>query len=436
MIAALRTVENTLGKLVSKNDKILVAFSGGSDSVFLLYAMKELSRKMGFSVSAAHLNHQIRPCADDEERFAERVCDEWEIEFFSKKADIPSAAREKGISSETAGREARYEFFNELREKYGFTKIATAHHMDDNAETILMHFIRGSGANGLKGIEYIRDDLIIRPLLDLSKQDIYNACGELELEYVTDMSNYEPVYTRNRVRLELIPEILKYNPNFARTVTANAELFAEDEEFINSYTKEIFCKNYKEGFPKSVSDELPAAVRRRVIQLIYADAAKTKQLLSKKYIDDVLNLKSGQSLSLPGGIRAYLSGGKYVMKIGTATGFEYNVEAGREKYIEQTGEIWKISAAGKEGKNTFYAGENEIFKIRSRRKGDRFYPVGMTGSKSVSDLFTDKKIPVYKRDSVPILTAGDIIVNIGGKFRDRRFLENNGNRILYKLEIK
>ena len=124
------------------------------------------------------------------------------------------------------------------------------------------------------------------------------------------------------------------------------------------------------------------------------------------------------------------------MKIGTATGFEYNVEAGREKYIEQTGEIWKISAAGKEGKNTFYAGENEIFKIRSRRKGDRFYPVGMTGSKSVSNLFTDKKIPVYKRDSVPILTAGDIIVNIGGKFRDRRFLENNGNRILYKLEIK
>lgn len=431
MNGSLKNVKNVLlkYKLAGENDKILVAFSGGSDSVFLLYALKELSKEMGFSLSAAHLNHGIRDCADNEEEFASKICRQWGVEFFSKKINIPYEAKKNGISSETAGRNARYEFFYELREKYGFTKIATAHHMDDNAETILMHFIRGSGANGLKGIEYIRDNLIIRPLLKLSKQDIYNACEDLGLEYVTDSSNFEPVYTRNKVRLELIPKIMEINPNFSKTVTSNARLFAEDEAFINMYTKKIFEQNYNNGFPADIAQSLPKAIRGRIIRLMYENAAG--RTLSQKYVDSAFCLKSGQSLSLPKNMTLYLSAGKYTVKKNCGSVFfEYEIVIGRELYVAENNEIWEIIPSKEKG--MFYLPENVKLTVRNRKAGDRFYPVGMSGSKSVSDFFTDKKIPVYERDNIPILTADGEIVSIGGKYTDRRFCENK----CYKLKIK
>ena len=422
-------------KLVRNGDKVLVAFSGGSDSVFLLYSMKELADEMGFCLSAAHLNHAIRACADDEEEFARNLCKKWNIDFYSKRADIPNIAKEKGISSETAGRNARYDFFDELRKEHGFTKIATAHHMDDNAETILMHFIRGSGANGLKGIEYIRDNLIIRPLLNLSKQDIYNACKRLGLEYVTDKSNFEPVYTRNKIRLELIPEIKKYNPDFAATVTANASLFAEDEDFINRYTKKVFDENYNEGFPKKTADGLPKAIRRRIIQILYMKASGKDQMLSQKYTDAALSLTNGKSVSLPGGISLYLTSGKYsAVKKNENTGFFYKIEIEREIYIPEADESWKIVKCKNYSYDSFCLPENAAIVIRSRQDGDRFYPIGMNGSKSISDFFTDKKIPVYKRGCVPVLTADGEIVNIGGKYKDRRFYKKGSS--IYRLEIK
>lgn len=432
----LKTVEKTLQKrkLAEKDDKVLVAFSGGSDSVYLLYAMKNLGEKIGFSVAAAHLNHGMRDCADEEEAFSENMCKEWNIEFFSKKVDVPSLAEKLGISSETAGRKARYDFFEELRKEQGFTKIATAHHSDDNAETILMHFIRGSGANGLKGIEYIRDSLIIRPLLDISKQEIYNECKRLELEYVTDMSNFEPVYTRNKIRLELIPEIMKYNPNFSSTITSNATLFAEDEEFINAYTNKIFDENYNGGFSKKIIDGLPRAVSRRIIQCVYSKISGENQLLSQKYIDAALDMENGKKLSLPKNVTLYLYGGRYTA-VKEKQKFESEVKIGQKTHIPYTDEVWKITYADKSDKNTFFAPKNCMFVIRSRKTGDRFYPLGSNGSKSVSDLFTDKKIAPFERDFIPVLTADEKIVNIGGRYKDRRFYKERDG-VLFKLEIK
>lgn len=435
----LKIVEQTLykHKLAERGDKVLVALSGGSDSVFLLYAMKLLGDKIGFSVSAAHLNHDIRECADDEELFAREFCKEHGVEFFSKKVNVPELASKRGISSETAGRAARYEFFDELRAKYGFSKIATAHHKDDNAETILMHFLRGSGANGLKGIEYIRDELIIRPLLAVSKHEICGECERLGLEYVTDSSNFEPIYTRNKIRLELIPELKKYNSSFTETITSNATLFAEDEAFINEYTERIFNESYDGGFPKKVFDTLPRAAARRIIILMYAEKTGERQLLSRKYTDAALELVSGKELSLPKNVKLCLSGGKYEIVENTCGGeFSYVAEPNKPVYIAQTDEVWKITNADAYDKNVFSAEENCKFEIRSRKKGDRFYPQGMDGSKSVSNLFTDKKVPKHKRNSIPILTADGAVVNIGGKYKDRRFYKEKNNGILYKLEIK
>lgn len=437
----LKKIENTIiyHNLLTEKDSVLTALSGGGDSVFLIHMLSALKDKYGFLLSAAHLNHKLRAEADSEEQFAADLCRELNIKCFTKKTDIAAISKAYGESCETAGRKERYTFFRDLQKQYGFTKIATAHHLDDNAETILMHFIRGSGANGLKGIEYSRPDGIIRPLLNISKHDIIECCHEQGWEYATDSSNFEAVYTRNRVRLELIPEILKYNSNFPEVVTKNAILFAEDEDFINTYTKGIFKENYiNGGLLKKAADIQPQAVKRRLIQMLYQKYSSSVQNLSMEYINSVLSLKhTGQSVSLPGGIRAVLSYDKYFIEPQneTCVNFEYTLIPGETLYIPQSGQYWLIKEAKSPGKNVFFSPDNTVFTVRNRRAGDFFYPVGMTGKKKLSDFFTDKKIPRTQRDLIPVMTAGKDIINVGGSHRDRRFYNSDNKNNLYSLEI-
>ena len=426
-------------ELISPKDSVLVAVSGGGDSVFLLRALYSLKEKLDFSLYAAHFNHSLRPEADLEEKFVKELCKCLDIPCFTKKDDVKALAGRDGISLETAGRNARYAFFKELEDRYGFSKTATAHHMDDNAETILMHFIRGSGANGLKGISARRGH-IIRPLLEISKKEITEVLKEQDFDYVTDNSNFDPVYTRNRVRLMLIPEILKINPNFLKVITQNSSLFAEDEDFINGYTTRFFSENYKDGcFPKEILDKQPISVKRRIIQLIYRDKTGSCRNLSNKYIESVLALKhTGQTVSLPGRITAMLSYGRYMMRDNpqTAHDYEYKIKIGQELYIPEAGEYWLIKKAEPGDKKTFTLSEGAELSVRNRRDKDRFYPIGMNGSKSVSDFFTDKKIPRANRSTIPILTSDSKIVNIAGIHRDRRFYETSDGKNLYILKIR
>ena len=436
----LNNVESVIKKrqLVSAGDKVLVAFSGGSDSVLLLRILHALAQKYNFTVAAAHLNHSLREEADSEELFSKKLCEEIGIEFFSKKADINNIANLQKISEETAGRNERYTFFEELRQKYGFTKIATAHHRDDNAETILMHFIRGSGVRGLSGIEYSRG-IIIRPILELSKADIIECCTTMGWQYVTDKSNFETVYKRNRVRLELIPEMNKYNPAFSEVITANAPLFAEDDDFLNMYTEETLRKNMKgDAISKSLLDRQHRSIARRIVQLMYKAVVGKEQNLSQKYINSVLEIsENGKEISLPGNMLAKLESD--MLSIGRKEEkkepFEYKITLGESIYIPQTGKYWIIRKAGKKDKKVFYLPSDAELIIRSRKNGDVFYPTGMTGKKTLSNFFTDKKIPRDKRDEIPILTADGEVVCIGGVHYDRRFYNSDTSFNVYCLEI-
>lgn len=431
----LKRIEKTIieKKLIIQNDKVLVAFSGGGDSVFLLHMLNDIKDKYGFSLAAAHLNHSLREEADEEEFFSKNVAEELGIDFFCKKTDIFSVSQKSGESCETAGRRVRYDFFESLKLEHGFNRIATAHHRDDNAETILMHFLRGSGANGLKGIEYLRSDGIIRPMLDVSKEEILECCREKGWNYVTDKSNFETVYTRNRVRIELIPQILKYNPGFCRVVTQNAVNFAEDENFIKVYTDKIFMENFLDGglLKKAVDCEMPA-VQKRLLQNLYHKYIP--QNLSVKYINAILSLKkTGQTINLPGGITAELSYGKYVLKKNqkNINEFEYDIIPGIPTYIQEYGKYLIVEETDKFGKNTFSA--SLPFKVRNRRNGDFFWPIGMDGRKKISDLFTDKKIPKSERNKIPILISGDEIINIGGIYRDKRFYKDGEKKYILKI---
>lgn len=437
----LNKISQTIEKysMIKPHDKILIALSGGSDSVFLLHVLFDLRLKYNFSVYAAHLNHSLRAEADNEENFVKILCSSLNIPCFSKKANIKNITKEYNISEETAGRNERYSFFESLKKEYNITKIATAHHLNDNAETILMHFIRGSGTNGLGGIEPIRKE-IIRPLLDISKNEILECCKVMNFKFVTDSSNFEPVYMRNRLRLNLIPEIEKYNPNFSRTIAKNSVLFSEDNNFLEEYAYNVFKKYFNGSFPvKNLTDE-HIAIQRRIIQIMFREKIDSAYNLPQKYIDAVLSLKkSGQSISLPSGIEAKLEyGNLYIDEPKQPQQeYEYFLDINKELFVPECNISFKVTQNDKNTAPGFTIPENTKLVIRNRRNGDIFYPIGMKGKKTLSDFFTDKKIPRNQRNLIPLLTANGQIINISGIYPDRRYYCNNSdNTNRYHLEIK
>lgn len=219
-------------KLVEENDKILVALSGGPDSVALLRLLLEIKDKYKIELGLCHINHMLRgENSDGDEEFCKRLSQYYKIPFYSLRANIEAYGKEKKIGLEEAGREIRYEFFNRISTQNSYNKIALAHNLDDNVETFLFRLIRGTGINGLKGIP-VKRDKIIRPLLNTKKSDILDYLSNINQEYRIDESNNEKVYSRNKIRLDLIPYIEKeFNPNFKESITSLINDFSFEEDF-------------------------------------------------------------------------------------------------------------------------------------------------------------------------------------------------------------
>ncbi|MDD6483215.1 MAG: tRNA lysidine(34) synthetase TilS [Clostridiales bacterium] len=410
--------------LLTPGDSVLVALSGGADSTALLHSLFTMSKELGIKVFAAHVNHCIRgEEADRDEGFCLDLCAGLGIECYVKKADVRGIAKEKGISEELAGRQVRYAFFEELCEKYGISKIATAHNKNDNAETILMNFMRGSALSGLCGIPYKRGR-IIRPLLDVTRERIEDYCCENGLRYMTDSTNSGREYTRNKVRLDLIPYIVReFNPSFVNTVTKNAALIYETEEYVNGEAEGLFSGECADINTLMTS---PLPVRRRAIYKMVQNVCGGADLLSG-YTDDILSLaeknKSGTALDLPSGCEAAVEYGKLYIrkKPKKIPDFEYELELGKELYIPEAGMKILITETDRDEGNCFSPEMPCKITVRNRRNGDVFFPEGMRGRKKVKDYFIDEKIPKAVRARTGILTFDGEIGYIIGKRRDRRF---------------
>lgn len=216
-----KTIE-TYG-LIENGDKIVVGVSGGPDSICLINLLLEIQKDskidLDFEIIVAHVNHMIREEAKEDEKFVEEYCRKQQIPFTSKKVDVLTIANQKKIGTEEAGRQARYLFFEEVMKQKKATKIATAHHKCDQAETVLMNLIRGTGLAGLKGIQAKRDNIFIKPLLNASKEEIRAYCEEKNLQPRYDKTNEENIYTRNKVRNILLPLLQEeFNPNIVDTL--------------------------------------------------------------------------------------------------------------------------------------------------------------------------------------------------------------------------
>ena len=229
--------------LIEENDSIVIGVSGGPDSICLLHVLNELKKELNFKIYVAHINHMIREEADNETEYVKEFCENLGIECYIKRIDVVKIANNLKRGTEETGRQIRYEFFDEILKKTASNKIATAHNSNDKVETILMNILRGSGTSGLKGIEAIRDNKYVRPLIETSREEIEKYCEENNLNPKIDKSNSENIYTRNKVRNIVIPYIKQeFNPNILKTINRLSEVATEENEYLNKITEQTFNK--------------------------------------------------------------------------------------------------------------------------------------------------------------------------------------------------
>jgi tRNA(Ile)-lysidine synthetase, N-terminal domain/tRNA(Ile)-lysidine synthetase, C-terminal domain len=411
-------------KLLQSGDRVIVAVSGGPDSMALLYIMHHLSSILNFEITAAaHLNHGLRESADQEEAFVKNICVGLDIQFFSRRTPVAQLAREQKMTLEDAGRKARYQFFDELRERLDAQKVATAHHRDDMAETVLLHFLRGSGIKGLRGILPGQGGLI-RPLLAVSKDELKEYLTAEGIPYCVDLSNEDTYYMRNRIRHGLIPYLqAEFNPRIASKLNqlaliARDENAAIEEECSKHWNKVIEYENQdKLIINMQAFNMLHRAYQRRII--LQAFARLTDE--SGWSLDDVekvldLSLKSGSSLTLHLKKRVQVNKSYDKMIFTTRSqetgSYSYMVQMPGCVTIPETGSTWQISKVKKEDYKP-QPGEicldydllpPELY-LRSRQPGDVFRPFGMSGSKKIKKLLIDLKIPCPERNRITLLTG-------------------------------
>jgi len=397
----------------------------------LLEALRHISYEAGFSIAVAHYNHELRgEESDRDETFVMEICEEHGVPFYSGRGDVTKYAKERGLGIEEAAREMRYEFFYITAEQAGAERIATAHTMDDNAETMLINLARGAGANGMSGIPPVRD-MVIRPLLRVSRDEVMEFIEEREILYVDDSTNSLDLYTRNKVRHSIIPLIKEINPRFNEAASTAAELFRADEEFIADIA-DLFLLDCCVGLTANAEDlaVLPFSVSSRVIRKLYGGN------LSFNHVKDVLALCEGDnpsaSISLPG-MTVYREYERVV--------FDTKPESADDEFAPvypTDGDSFIILGLGLKitcksvtySDNIFKLGINTsftsfIFKsidicgkitVRSRREGDFIRLKGQSGTKTLKKLFIEKRIPVRKRNLIPVICddAGVLgIYNVG-----------------------
>lgn len=425
--------------LIKSGDKVLVALSGGPDSVCLLNILYNLKAELNIEVGAAHLNHLLRDKdAFEDEEYVKTLCKSLDIPCFVKRVDINKYSKDKKMSSEMAGRDARYNFFDDIVKDEGYTKIATAHNANDQAETILFRLMRGSGIEGLCGIK-VRRDKIIRPILCLSRKEVEEYIEINNLKPRIDKTNFEKIYNRNKIRLDMIPYIKEnFNEDIIQTLNRMSVLLQKDNEFIENSARSFYEKHCIEQsdyfiIKKEMFDNKEAVVTR-VIRYALTNFSKTHYDFEMKHIYEICNLaknNSGKAIDLPNKIYAENIYGDIYIKERININ---NIDVKQEIVVNKN-EI--------NGKKIFFNNENIEFSLlkndsnldlnqnnlikyfdfdkindsislRKRKNGDKIIPLGMKGSKKIKDLFIDMKVPKEERDCIPLLCFDENISWIVG----------------------
>lgn len=414
--------------LFALNGKVLVALSGGADSVGLLRVLIDL----GYTCECAHCNFHLRgEESDRDEQFVRSLCQEHQIPLHVKHFETESYAKEKQISIEMAARELRYAWFEELRNETKSMVIAVAHHRDDSVETFLLNLIRGTGINGLKGIQ-AKNGHIVRPLLETSRENILNYLDHLQQNYVTDSTNLQDEYMRNKIRLNLLPIMKEMNPSIMESIQDTAQKLSETANIYNQNRKEIL-----ETSIQTTSDGYMLPIRT-----ILEDTAP--QSLLHEWLSPV-GFNSSQIKDIHQSLKNEQSGKLFISN-------EWELLRDRDFLILQPKQkeekIPEIIIETIEVDNDFILLKDKNIacldadkvalplEIRKWKKGDKFFPFGMKGQKKVSDYLTDKKFSLFQKEKQYVACSEGKIVWLIGERTDERFkiTERTQRALILKIQ--
>lgn len=406
---------------------VLCGVSGGRDSICLLDYLHKLGQRQGFTAAAGHLNHLMRPTAQRDEDFVRAFCRERGIPFYTEKADVYGLCGTWGLTVEETGRRARYDFLQRTAAAVGAERIATAHHRDDLAETVILQLLRGTGPQGLTGIPPVRGN-IVRPLLDTPRRDIEDYIEENGLTYVTDETNGDTAYARNRLRLEIWPMLEGINPEASAHIARTAGILRRE----NAYLDELAAARLPETGGAVDCGALlaaPEALRPRMLRLLLERLGTGRKDLGAVHLEALEQLAAGEgTLALPGGAVAVCRNGVLTLAAAETPPEETVLREGKNPFGTMRLLVSRTPAAGA---LALRCGREQVLTARCWRRDDRLMLPGSRGERSVKRLLSERGIPPEKRETLPVFCVDGILAAVWGVGTDRKFLPETSGENIY-----
>ena len=449
-----KKIKSAIIDLIAPSDKVLVAVSGGADSLALLYLLKQFSKELGYELFVAHLNHLARGKESDEDAsFVEKEANKLSLPIFVDKIDMKKSVLKS--SFQESARILRYQFLEDVLMSIKGNKIALGHTSDDRIETVLMNLLRGTGLKGLAGIPETRGH-VIRPLLSCTRSEIEGFLDEQSLVYRADSSNNETKYLRNKIRHQVIPFLKTFNPDISGNLLSLAEIARGEEQWMSEQTRELYSQlvtpeNGDLFFEITEFENQPLAMKRRLIRETFYRLNGSLREITSLHVQQVLELfsraKVGSWLKLPGSVRVVCGYGTIRFSLSDDSAFTEidkmttKLEIPGVTNLPQIGvqfHAWLVEPPMPKTVDPKQAyldfdktGEN--IQIRFFQPGDSFVPLGMSGHKKVKSYFIDQKVPREERSLIPILTNDhdDIIWVYGERISDSFKVAENTKKALF-----
>ena len=403
-------LKKIIGKydLLEKNDKVLIAFSGGPDSVFLFHCLNFFRKSLGLELELVYVNHKLREDADEDMKFVKEFAEKYKVRYYIREADVKETAAREKISEEEAGREERYRIFFDIMKENDIDKIATGHNLDDNIETFIFRLLRGTALNGLKGIP-VKRGVIIRPILEFRKDYILEVLDGTGEEYRLDTTNFETKYTRNKIRNLIFPLFSEVNPLFREKIAGLIEEINNFEDIEKSEEPVLWLSDLRK-MDKTMQN-------KRIFDLISMyDIEINREKI--RQIGELINSKGNKEINLGNSFILYKNYDKLevifqneyvplpeelILEEGMVSEWgDYLLEVTKRDIKESSCENGKI----------IFLGDKTNIKVRSRKEGDRIYLKNL-GYKKIKKILIDEKIEKKERERIPVIELNNEIAAIG-----------------------
>jgi tRNA(Ile)-lysidine synthase len=451
-----KTFKKTIARhdLIGPGEKVLVAFSGGQDSSALLDLLLRFRDEVPIEIRLAHFNHKLRPSANADEAHAKAVAGKTKLVFVTDSRNVRLYARRRRLNLEEAARTLRYGFLKKAARRMGATKIATGHTLTDQAETVLMRLLRGTGPQGLGGMAPKPDDLLIRPLLDLERREITAYLSRRGISFRSDETNLDRRYLRNRIRLDVLPTLETIEPAVVRHLGRLAMIMRDEERLLERVTATAWHELLRSVDGRPALDAvglltLPRALARRVVRKFLSDLCGDLRGFSFEDVESIFGLKNGKEKTVRNGLALRREAGLLFRKRSRPRAKVSEVRWDGNTALKFRGTGWEFRAstikhepAGNlsfDDRYRAYLDKGRLefpLIVRNRRPGDRYRPLGAPGSKKLKEMLRAKGVPLAVRDTLPVFVSAGRIVWVPGLPVSEEHKVTGSTKTLFVIEKK